>query len=176
MSYVKFGLVYKGNFSELEVHGSELMLSCRKRIEKELELVKEAYKDDPVYLKGIVKTYQKYLDDFSLHPSGIIRDRIKLGIDELENEEKIKKWVKYIRKMHIPDWGQNEKGYPLNSIIDFDQKIFYSRKRNWYADYSLYLPEGWRYQKLTIQEMKKLLKRFQMNHSSSKRKILRRKS
>lgn len=160
MSYVKAGIIYKGKMETYEIHGSELIMSTQKRIRTEMEQTREWFKNSSEKLKEQTGYYKKCLKSPAKYNTGIVHDRVKRGIAELDTPKQLEKWVAYLKKMNIPSHSDSNEGYPYNSIVDIDNRTFYSMQNNWYASYGLYVPEGWRYKELSIQEMKELESKY----------------
>ncbi|MDI6788399.1 MAG: hypothetical protein QME51_08520 [Planctomycetota bacterium] len=156
MSYVKAGIIYNGKMETYEVHGSELIMSTQKRIKTEMEQTREWFQNTPEKLKQQAAYYKKCLKAPGKYNTGIVHERVKRGVAELDTSKQLKKWVAYLKKMNIPSHADSNEGYPYNSIVDIDNRTFYSMQNNWYASYDKYLPEGWKYKELSIQEMKEL--------------------
>ena len=128
---VKAAIVKNGELDIIEVHGAELIMSSRKRIESYIELAKESYKDEPATLEERLSWLNKCLKSPRSHSSGVIRGRAKLRIAELNTEKQLDRWLKYLQDNDIPARADDNMGYPYNSIINFDNKSFYSMKDNW---------------------------------------------
>jgi len=140
MGYVKAGIIKEGRLTVVEVHKNELFLSCKERMKNEK---------------------RRFGADLSLGVnSGITEERRALGIDELDTEEKIDRWIAYLEGNHCPGYAGNEEGQPLNCIVDFDVKLFISIKNNWYADYQEGLTNDWVYQEVSVESMEGHLSQY----------------
>ena len=156
MSYVKAGIIYDGKMEIYEVHGSELVMSTKKKILSEMEQTAEWYRGNPELIKKRLEHYKKCLKSPQKYNNSIVQDKVKLGISELNTPKQLKKWVEYLKRMNIPSKADRNLGYPYNCIVDIDNKTFLSMKDNWYAAYGSYLPDGWVYRELSINEMKEM--------------------
>jgi hypothetical protein len=146
MSYVKVGIIENGVLDTVEVHGSEMFMSCKKRINNVPEWIKKEGKAEIEFFRQMERS------------SGIIEERRKRGIGEVDIEKKLKKWLQYLREeVDIADQADGNGEYPYNCILDVDSKVFYSMQRNWYANYSRAVADGWEYKEVTVEEMHKLI-------------------
>jgi len=160
MSYVKFAIVKDGVLDIFEVHGAELIMSTRKRILDEIATSEEIYSNRPSLKKEHIRYLKKCLKSAGKYNSGLVHERVRLGIAELDNEKQIENWLDYLKRNDIPAWADGNEGYPYNSALDINAKSFYSMVRNWYADYQSYLPDGWKYQELSVDEMNMLVLKY----------------
>ena len=174
MSYVKCGIIKDGVLDVFEVHGAELIMSTKKRILEEIASAKEIYGNQPAALEEHVESLKKCLRYPSKYNSGIVQERVRLGIAELDEGKQIEKWLSYLKRMDIPAWADGNSGYPYNSIVDIDTKTFYSMQKNWYAPYQNYLPDGWSYRDLSVETMNKLVEKYPMaeRHREKAKKLL----
>ena len=163
MSFVKAAIIKDKELDVIEVHGAELFMSSKKRIENDIELANKLYKDDPDRLEKKLSWLNECLEFPRSHNSGVIRGRAKLKIAELDTEKQLDRWVKYLQDNDIPCWAADNMGYPYNSIINFDNKTFNSMKNNWYAHYEGFLPDNWNYKELSIAEMRELADKYSMS-------------
>ena len=173
MSYVKLGIIKDGKLDIVEVHGAELIMSTRKRILDEIATSEEIYSNRPSLKKEHISYLKKCLKSPRKFNSGIVHERVRLGIAELDNEEQIEKWLDYLKRNDIPAWADGNDGYPYNSILDISAKSFYSMVRNWYAHYQAYLPDGWSYQELSVDEMNTFVSKYSLDERHrNKAKVL----
>lgn len=143
MSYVKIGVIYKGEFHIFEVHGGELRLD----VTKEWDYLNDKPIIIPTFSSG--DDYERWCKENDQIVCGITTDRFDIGIPKIQKDEDREKFLQYLKKHDIRDWSDgNPRGYNYNSIIDLDNNVFLSMFENWYDDYSKYLPDGWQYMEI----------------------------
>jgi len=153
MSYVKAFFVYNGNGEELEVHGGELRIDVKKN-PYGLD-VPEGIKTGKEYVKWGRKNKEMV--------SGIVEERIDMGLSVIKTDEDKQRWMEYLRGRHIPNFADDnvlDTGYPYNSVVNLDNDTFISMKRNWYDHYNGYLPEDWKYYEVCPELMEKIVDRY----------------
>ena len=163
MSYIKSAFIIDGIGNIVEVHGAtwlylDVQRYARNYSQHYRKLARELPNDHKslreFYLKNAAD-YTGYAKDPMTINSGLAAEIWQRGLSPISDSNK-DKWVSFLLEEDIPGNADNTDETPA-VLVDFDSNKFYDTDRNFYARYEDTLPEGWKYERITVNGIVEIL-------------------